>query len=210
MKTGDKKQAIALTAVAVLAIGFLGSRLIPSKSATVKAVRAAEAAKPELGSDVLDLPLAVLGNPFSHPKLAVQTVKVDQAQTPAPKKPPKTDIDKGKLPDWAGDTGGDSAPPFDPGDPNSGTTNTEENAGETRKTPRGPRIRVIALMRVGHPLAMLAVNDGNSVTFGVGEKILDGVKLAGIGDSFVTVSDFGKLRRIKVGETSDPNQDQPK
>jgi hypothetical protein len=209
MKTGDKKQAIALTAVAVLAIGFLGSRLIPSKSATVKAVRAAEAAKPELGSDVLDLPLAVLSNPFSHPKLAVQTVKVDPTPTP-PQKTPKPDIDKGKLPDWAGGTGGDFSPPVDPGDPNSGATNTEENAGETRKTPRGPRIRVIALMRVGHPLAMLAVNDGSSETFRIGQQILEGVKLAGIGDSFVTVSDFGKLRRIKVGETSDPNQDQPK
>ena len=66
MKTGNKNQAMALSVVAVLAVGFLVYQLLPAKSKPSFVARAPEVSLAGRPGKVDDMSLVVLGNPFSH------------------------------------------------------------------------------------------------------------------------------------------------
>ena len=74
MILGDKKQVTILGLVALLAIGFLVTQLIPKGGKFVASVTA-EPTKQAAEVEAVSLPLEVSGNPFSHAKLAPEEAK---------------------------------------------------------------------------------------------------------------------------------------
>lgn len=211
MKTGDKKQAVILTVVAVLAVGFLGYRLIPAGSKAVTALRSGEPGV-KGASRELQLPLVVTGNPFSHPKLA--TLPIAATQSPLPNAP----IDKsgtfpfqpGRPPGASDGSGSGQGPGASDGsgsgqgpgasDGSDSGHGPDESAGVIRRLKEQvPRISVIAIMRVERPLAMLSINNTNSRAFYEGDLVAPGVRLVKVGDNVVVVKVNGKLRSIAVG-----------
>ena len=73
MKTGNKNQAVMLSVVAVGAIAFLVIELMPAKMRPSLAQILPTAGKTEPSIVVTnDLPLTLVGDPFSHPKLALK------------------------------------------------------------------------------------------------------------------------------------------
>jgi len=191
MKTGNKKQAILLSVVAVGAIFFLGHQLMPSKLAAIGLASSAPAPatiKIDSGSD---LPFALVGNPFSHPKLAVKPVAASQAQLPF------SDIDKsGVFHPLASDLPATGSYTRD-----SGST-PEGNAGEDRqKDQASPEIRLAAVMAVGQPIALLEVNGTEAKEFSVGDQVAEGTKLIKIEDRGVTIKVNGVLHFIAAGGT---------
>lgn len=193
MKVGDKKQAAILTIVAVLALGFLFTQLLPGKRVKFQLpveVRSAEE-KPKASEE---LPLAVIGNPFSHPKLATKPVL---AASPGTNFQP--DIDKsGHL------------TPYSPGPlPDAGGTgDPAETAGNDRQEKQVPRVTLTGLMRVDEPLAMLAVENREAKSYAMGDLVAENARLIAIGDNSVTIRVNGKPRELRMGETLGPKKEQ--
>ena len=206
MKTGNKKQAIALSVVAVLAVGFLGYQLMPSAAKPSFVSSAPEVKLEGTPGTAQNLSLAVLGNPFSHPKLAKKVLVT--ALPPVP----NSLIDKsGSIPPFnpqaltpgAGEGGLGEAVALASGTPQTGKK-PEESAGKSRSKARGPRIKLNAIMRVGEPVAMLAVDDRHGITYSEGDVLAPGTRLIVIGDGSVTVRIFGEEHKIATGETYPP------
>jgi hypothetical protein len=214
MKTGNKNQAMALSVVAVLAVGFLVYQLLPAKSKPSFVARAPEVSLAGRPGKVDDMSLVVLGNPFSHPMLATK-----EASAPSPAPAPA--IDKsGHLPPMAvsglpgtdgsaqGSNGSADSPGADGGAP--GSKGPADSAGNTRLNVRGPRIKLSAILRVGEPVAMLAIDDQPGKTYSEGDLLAPGTRLLSIGDGSVTVRIFGEEHVIATGDTYKPSKDETK
>lgn len=197
MKTGNKTQAVVLSVVAVLAIAFLVYQLMPSqvKPLLGSGARTSTAAQSPGASQ--ELTLAVLGNPFSHPMLATKPAAKDV-------KPPQSQIDKnGKI------------PPYDPGEPPGATGGASPKtpadiAGKDRSKDKGPRIKLTAIMRVGDPVAMLAVDDKPGQAYGEGDLLAPNARLIKIGDSSITVRVSGVEHEIATGDSYGTPEDKTK
>src|SRR5436309_11255519 len=94
MKTGNGRQAMILAIVAILSIGFLVYQLMPAKMRPMVLGGSRQAAGIAPTMDSTDnLSLLVIGNPFSHPKLATKSI------APAPVSEVANGIDKsGQMP----------------------------------------------------------------------------------------------------------------
>lgn len=198
MKTGNKAQAVVLSIVAVLAVGFLIYQLVPSQGKPFLGLAVASASPAQGASAPHELTLAVLGNPFSHPMLATKPVVTHDV------KQPPSQIDKsgtispvtpGPLPGVNAKTGGN--PP-------------EDNAGKHRLKVQGPRITLSAIIRVGESVAMLAINDKPGQTFSEGDTLAPNAKLIKIGDSSVTVRVNGIEHEIATGDRYEAPEDKTK
>lgn len=187
MRTGDVKQAVILSVVALAALVFLGVRVPPRGSSLLPmlggAPRETVSATLPTGES---LPLALVGNPFSHPKLA------PPQQRPAAANP-RPDIDK---------SGGFAPMAVDElPNPNGRPTSDppEESAGIARQQEQEPRISLNAIMRVEGPVALLSLNRGKAELHKSGDELTKGVRLVDIGQTEVTLSVFGRKRVLQVG-----------
>jgi hypothetical protein len=209
MKTGNKKQAMILSVVAVLAVAFLVYQLMPAKAKPFSAPASPEVSLTQNASTSQNLSLAVLGNPFSHPKLASKPVVTDVKQPPSSidKSGTFAPVSPGALPGAGGGSPGqdgrsDSGAAGSGGAGGQGSSipnSPAENAGKDRKEIQGPRIKLTAIMRVGEPVAMLAVNDQPGKTYSEGDLLASNARLIKIGDSSVTVRINGKQHEIATG-----------
>lgn len=188
MKTGNKNQAILLSVVAVGAIAFLAHQLMPAKFIPLGSVAAAPRAASTPSADLSKLPLTLLGNPYSHPKLA--TLPTITAAAPI------SDIDKNVPFDpFAGPLAKASIVTWGSG------SNTADSAGEDRQKPQGPQIRVAAVIAVGEPEAMLEVNGKEATPFSVGDLIASNARLVQVSDASVKVRINGIVHEIAMGAT---------
>lgn len=201
MKTGDKKQAVILSVVAVLAIAFLGYQLRPKTKPLVAAGVQEASATATPSEDSEALPLTVIGNPFSHSKLATKSPP-KQAAAHSPTPAPNSAIDK---------SGGFS--PLDPASvlalAGSGkqSAGTEESAGASRYEEQAPLVTLTGLMSVDQPLAMLAVNNQEAKAYAVGDLVAEKTRLVKIRDSSVVLEVNGKTRVLGLGETLKPKKE---
>src|SRR5207248_2027131 len=85
-----------------------------------------------------------------------------------------------------------------------------ESAGKNRLNVHGPRIKLTAIMRVGEPVAMLAVDDQPGRAFGEGDLLAPLTRLISIGDGSVTVRIHGIEHQIATGETFGASEEQTK
>jgi hypothetical protein len=190
VKTGNKNQAVILSIVAVGAVAFLVIELMPSRLRPSALAQAATGHS--LSSTVnVDLPLALVGDPFSHPKLAVKKVVVESVPAPP------SDINKGNN-------------PFNPmlggglGDPSAQVQKSDsaaENAGKDRQKQKGPQIALVAVMDAGTPVAMLQIDGKDGKTFKEGDKLARDVWLFHVDHSYVEIQVGHDVHRIHVGET---------
>lgn len=206
MKTGNKKQAIVLSAIALLAVAFLVYQLMPAKGTPFSAAPTPAASSSGTPSPSQDLSLAVMGNPFSHPKLASKVV----SEMPSPQ--PKASIDKsGSVP--LKPSGLPNPEDVDRSTPQGGTSGgstPEDIAGNNRLKVQGPRIKLTAIMRVGEAVAMLEVNDQPEKTFVEGDRLAPNASLVKIGDSSITVLINGMKHEIATGDTYGSSEEKRK
>ncbi len=208
MKTGNKIQALVLGVVAVLAIAFLVYQLMPSQSKPLlgSATRTASTAQGPSASQ--ELSLAVLGNPFSHPMLAAKPIKQDAKQPPS-------QIDKAGMfspvrPKLPGVNGDASQPAPDYAAKDASPNLPADNAGNNRSKVQGPRIQLTAIMRVGEPVAMLAIDDQTGKAFSEGDLLAPNARLIKIRDSSVTVRVNGVEHEIATGDSYGAPEDKTK
>jgi len=185
MKTGNKKQVILLSVVAIGAIAFLVYQLLPSK---IRPAFGQPVARPASEPAVdTDFGLALIGDPFSHPKLAVKPVAVSNA---APVEIDKSGYNPFHIPGLLDAT---VAPDLG--------SNPAENAGAHRQKPQGPQITVVAVMHAGSPVAMLEVNGKEAKSFNEGDLIAPNARLISIGESSVSVRVNGEMHELSTGDS---------
>jgi hypothetical protein len=188
MKTGNKNQAVMLSIVAVGAIAFLVIQLMPGKNRPFLGGSPAPAQTDGAVHVPTDLPLALVGDPFSHPKLAVKEV-VEPKQPPSELTgdiPVRPLVIGPRLPNPAGVVS---------------SSNTEDSAGDNRQKQQGPQISLVGIMDAGTPVAMLQIAGKDQETFREGAMLDKDVWLLQIGHSFVKVLVRGEVHRIEPGET---------
>jgi hypothetical protein len=188
MKTGNKSQAVLLSVIAVGAIAFLAHQVMPAKLVSLGLVSTAPTVASTPPSDQVKLPLTLVGNPFSHPKLATKPAVV--ATTPT------VDIDK-NLPfdPFSGPLGRPS------NDAGASGSNTADSAGKDRQKPQEPQIRLAAVIAVGAAEAMLEVNGKDAQAFSVGDLVTANTRLVSVRDAIVAVRINGVVHEIAMGET---------
>lgn len=187
MKAGNKNQATILAIVAVGAIGFLVVQLIPAKIRPMLGQGPATGPIVASTSMPADLPLALVGDPFSHPKLAVKVPPTQGGQAPQP------DI-TGNIPFMLGG--------FQRPDGQVQPTGTPEDiAGKDRQKLQGPQITVLAVMDAGTPVAMLQVGGKEAKTYRAGDALAKHVRLTFVGHSFVKVKIGEDVVTIENGDT---------
>lgn len=208
MKTGNKKQAIVLSIVALAAIGFLVMQVLPSK--VKNSLAAITGRTPDVVATQVptNLPLALIGDPFSHPKLAVKPPVPVQTGQPAlngrigvfhPPAVPDANGDSGSGTGSGagGNTGGSSGTNSD-----SGTTSgPAENAGGSQQKQQGPQITVLAVMQAGTPVAELQVANNDAQMYSEGALLAKGTRLLKISESGVEIRLNGVVHKIATGET---------
>ncbi len=187
MKTGNRNQAIILSIVAVGAIVFLVIQLLPAK---IRPTLGGLTSRPVADAPVsTNFALTLVGDPFSHPKLAVKPVAA-VVSNPVP-----SDIDKSGY-----------TPVHWPGLPNVQDTtesgsNPADNAGTHRQKPKDPVITVVAVVHAGSPVAMLEVAGKEAQSFKEGDLLAPHARLISIGDGSVSVLINGEMHEISTGET---------
>jgi len=194
VRTGNKMQVAVLSIVALGAVGFLAFQMMPSKLQPLVAVLtpSSSPSSPVVYND--HLPMTLVGNPFSHPALAVKPPATQAAKQgpPAPVDGVVEPISKGgRLPPARDSQQDDSSAPA-------------ESAGKDRKQQQGPSLRVAAVVAVGTPIAMIEVAGKDAQSYSPQDLIAPGVRLLKISDSGVIVRDHGTEVQIPVGKPYDP------
>lgn len=187
MKTGNKNQATILGIVAVGAIGFLVIQLIPAKIRPMLGQGPAAIPVVAPTSMPVDLPLALVGDPFSHPKLAVKAPPTQAGQSFQPDITGNIPLMFGGLPTAVGQV--------------QPTGSTEDIAGKDRLKLQGPQITVLAVMDAGTPVAMLQVGGKEAKTYRAGDALAKHVRLILVGHSFVEVKIGEDVVKIENGDT---------
>ena len=185
MKTGNRNQAVILSVVALGAIAFLVIQLLPAK---IRPTLGGSISQPVAGAPVsTDYALTLVGDPFSHPKLAIKPVAISSKSVPS-------DIDKsGHIPVQPGAPDGVVTPV-------SGS-NPADIAGGHRQKPQGPVITVVAVVHAGTPVAMLEVAGKEARSFKEGDLLAPNARLISIGDNSVIVLVNGEVFDISTGDT---------
>lgn len=198
MRPSNPKQVLILSIVAVGAIGFLGTSILGIGKSVVS--RLAEGGE-ETKSDPVAAtrPTDLLGDPFSHPKLALASEptnpdsKPDAA--PKPAQPPNLD---GTLPPLPGTR---------PLQPNVGIVpdtevQPDETTGNSRKPDGkvGPRVALTAVVKVKNSIAFLSVNGGETRAYRQGDLLAPGFRLIAVGEGQVTIRNAQATFQMAVGQ----------
>jgi hypothetical protein len=204
MKVGDTKQVAVLGVVAVLAIGFLIYRLLPSREV---AVRSAVAAATAAGSSSRDLGLQLVRDPFSSERLSLRSKPASsdaqESAQAAPKSGNQWEVQGGKKinvkPDefpnaLVGSLPGGGLPMPVPEDHTP--VNRRKETGEVTAT----LFRLDATMNAGEPKAMISVNGADARMFQAGDTVGPQGHVVTVDDSGVEISVGGKRIRLAVGE----------
>lgn len=196
MNVGDKKQAIILSLVAVGAIAFLGSRLIPPKLPAL--LRSASTGEPKSEPvAAVSTNLILAHDPFFHVRLVhrgQEPSEGEQKDQPTDHQDPNTTpITVGPLPGMPS--------PMVPGSALD-KTSTKDQAPKNRANVTGKpmQLRLQATMTVDQGVAQMSINGGDDRTFRVGNQVVKGVSVVGIDESGVTLQRNGKALRLRVGD----------
>lgn len=194
MNLGDKKQVAALGIVAVLAIGFLVTQLMP-KSRQFVASATAEPTKQPADMESVLLPLEVSGNPFSHAKLAPEKEKDEGG---------KGGLDgsiEPLLPNLEG-LEVNSAEYMATLWEHERNKKPDESAGETRKEVEKAafNLKLTGFAGGTSPMAFIEVRGGTGAPFVEGEKLEPGVRLLRIHEDSIDVQIGKKIISLKLNE----------
>lgn len=190
METGDPKQVAVLAVVAVVALGFVFTRL-PGKGLPTPPI-AASAKPPAVVSRAGEPPL--LRDPFSHPRLA--------PPKPKPTAVPETgSVRLAKAPDSLIGT----LPPLGPLTGVASAPITVEATKPASKPPKPPApsttiIGLEAVAGAGDAVAFLAVGDAESQPFHASERVLGTIRLVRVDDGRVVLSGPKGHVILAVGE----------
>ena len=199
MTLSNTQKLIALSVMATGAVGFLAIS-VAGLGQTVVSRMAASPRDPEDDRVQKTLPLELLGDPFSHPKLASEAAKpgaiVNTGDTTMP--PALT----GSPEDMTG------LSPFQVGltPPLANGEQPAESAGPNRNMEGGRRLSVAltAIVKVNLAVALLSVNDGETRAYRKGDLVCPGLRLIGIGSGAVTLRTPDKTFELKVGGEAKP------
>ena len=169
MKLGNPKHVVVLSFVAIGALAFVFSRLIPHGPPAAKAAPGELLANLGHSSTVTGLPVEVRRDAFSHPALLkkyLETLSPDKLP-PGPKLPSAFHPLVGRLDRdsklWleAVET------------PSPGSKKPSESAGTSRQLDGKPKSKIAlrAILRTAKPLALVTIDGHEDVTVGLGEYI---------------------------------------
>jgi hypothetical protein len=152
----------------------------------VKAVRRSEAKPPEVAS-LLDLPETILGNPFSHPRLAEgPTPQMPSTEELGEIQPLNPERDGFNIRRIIGSIPGVGAP--------------EQTTGANRKQSGDiPPLTLSAVVEAGQPVAFISAGDEESMPYKVGEIIVPGARLVSIKADYVVVRTAKGQIRLPLG-----------
>lgn len=195
MILGDKKQVTILGVVALLAIGFLVTQLIPKGSKFIASVDA-EPTKQAAEVESVSLPLEVSGNPFSHAKLAPEEDKKTQGA--------QNGLEGGLEP---------LAPNLEGIEINSAeyaatlweheqNKKPDEDAGKTRKEEeKAPfNLKLTGFAGGTSPMAFIRVRGRTGVPFEEGDQLEQGVYLLRIREQSIDVRIGKKVISLALNE----------
>lgn len=202
MKTGNVRQVMILSAVAIGAIGFLGNTLLGLGKSVVSSLRQADPAEKDAPADDA-APSQLMGDPFFHPRLA----NAIAATPPKPEtkvEPPAAAPDAmqgqfGALPGPIPVRPDVTAVPEPPSQPAENTGIDRKEDGET-----APRIGLTAVVKVDKPVAFLSLNGGDSRAFRPGDLVAPGLRLLTVADGFVIFRSPKASYRLSVGQEIQP------
>jgi hypothetical protein len=186
------------------AVGFLAFSVAGLGKTVVSRMSALPRGPDDARTSETTLPLELLGDPFSHPKLTSAAAEVEASMTATPPS------GEGEAPpSLPGGRGGFSGlAPFNVGIgprlPNG--EQPAETAGGNRDIEGGRRLSVAlsAIVKVNRAVALLSVNDGESRAFRKGDLICPGLRLVEIGAGAVTLRTPQKTFELKVGGEAKP------
>lgn len=211
MKASNQKQVAVLSVVAVGAIAFLGSTLFSLGDRGGPA-----AASPPEGTRDLSPARApasdLLGDPFSHPQLAVMS--------DGPSVPPKSEVEASPpsglpaadtMPAPSGGLEPAKLPGVIPMSPRievvpDDSPQPAEIAGNDRKDSEAqtPLIALTAIVTVERPVAFMKLNNGESSAFRPGDALAPGIRLLQIEPDFVSFRTPKGTFRLSVGQEIRP------
>lgn len=186
MTTGDPKQAIILSVVAVGAIGFVVFRMIPRGETPVGIATSPRQVTTDTTADQpKKFPTVVLSNAFWHPKIGERPIVTTPPSTGGTKRTPN---------------GSGSVRPETPFDGLSGQLPPVGNTGENQQLKEGPKIRLDAIIGTdGKREALLSFGTDELHKAYVGSKFAD-VAVVAITDTTVRIRIGKKEHVIAVGE----------
>lgn len=203
MKSGDPKQVVLLSIVAVGAVGFCGYQIVGSKPVALQAVQQPEPTHTESSTVSSELyPTTLSGDPFSDPHLVV-AAGIKSAPAPKdhkeggeepPTRPPSGQLfpmPMGALPGSTAEGGIPSQP-----EENTGATNKKNGASPAMK------ICLEGVVSTEGSFAMLTVNGKDFDTVRAGQ-VLEGIKILSIGSNFVDFAFKNQKFRLYTGEKVD-------
>ena len=169
MKIGNPKHATFLAVVALCALAFFVMRLLPNGPRLGASNAATAVAGIGRKSQVDGLPVEVLRDAFSHPKLTeryLATLPIDKQPNLQPKTRPLNPLFKPLPEAMKGLIEDQNVSVTAAGKPS-------ENAGTGRQHDGKPKskIELKAIMRAKTPLALVTINGKDDVTVGLGEYI---------------------------------------
>jgi hypothetical protein len=192
MILGDKKQVTILGVVALLAIGFLVTQLIPKGSKFIASVDA-EPAKQAAEVESVSLPLEVSGNPFSHAKLAPEEDENAENGLEGGIEPLAPDLEGLEV---------NSAEYMATLWQHEQNKKPDENAGETRKEEeKAPfNLKLTGFAGGTSPMAFIEVRGRSGVPFEEGDQLEQGVYLLRIRDESIDVRIGKKVISLALNE----------
>ena len=200
MTLTSAQKLILLSVMATAAVGFLAFSVAGLGKTVVSRMSASPRDTEEVKESQTTLPLELLGDPFSHPKLTAEAAKPGAIATPGATTMPPA------LP--GGVTGLTGVGPFQVGlDPQfPGGDQPAESAGLNRNMEGGRRLSVslTAIVKVSRAVALLSVNNGETRAFRQGDLVCPGLRLIEIGSGAVTLRTPEKTFELKVGGEAKP------
>lgn len=199
--TLSRTQKIAvLSVMAVAAVGFLAFSIAGLGKEVVTRMSAAPR-DPVDDKANSELPLELLGEPFSHPVLARAA---EEAATSSPGGTASSNPMPPTLP--GGLSGFTGLAPFNVGLAPQTGDEPPENAGLNRNIDEGRRLSVAlsAIVKVNRAVALLSVNKGESRAYRAGDLVCPGLRLVAIGQGAVTLRTAQKTFELRVGGEAKP------
>jgi hypothetical protein len=216
LKTGNKKQATILAIVAVGALAFLIVQFLPAKGrGSLIALVTGRTEEPSNAIDSSGLPLVLVRDAFSHPKLALAREDAKPAQdSAAPSQgqlrgtlgvdgfsPATVDSLPGTIEGSESGIADDSD--MDP--PPTGRL-PEENTRPSQQVNKAAMRKLVlrAVVLAGHSVAFISIDGEPERTFREGEAVVPGIRVMAINRDGVKLKIGGKLRFVAVGQEVGP------
>lgn len=147
--------------------------------------------------------IELMGDPFSHPKLATNLGAAPPPVATAPNAAPTATGMSAPAPALPPPAIGGTLPvkPQFNIVPD-GSPKPAENAGNDReqKESQGPKVALTAIVKVDKPVAFLSLNGGESRAFRPGDLLAPGVRLSHVGNGFVRFQSPKASFHLSVGQ----------